>query len=73
MPLRSTDGSENRKRDGLLPGGGGSDLGGAEAVHKNVAIVIYEGVEVLDFAGPAEVFEAASGYGASGEEPAFEV
>ena len=40
---------------------------------KNVAIVIYEGVEVLDFAGPAEAFEAASGYGASGEEPAFEV
>ena len=40
---------------------------------KNVAILIYEGVEVLDFAGPAEVFEAASGYGASGQQKAFEV
>jgi transcriptional regulator GlxA family with amidase domain len=37
----------------------------------NVAIVIYEGVEVLDFAGPAEVFAAASGYGANGREKAF--
>lgn len=27
---------------------------------RNVAIVLYEGVEVLDFAGPAEVFQAAS-------------
>ena len=38
---------------------------------KNVAILLYDGVEVLDFAGPAEVFQAASGFGASGQEKAF--
>jgi transcriptional regulator GlxA family with amidase domain len=38
---------------------------------KNVAIVIYEGVEVLDFTGPAEVFQSASGYGADGRARAF--
>lgn len=31
---------------------------------RNVAIVIYNGVEVLDFAGPAEVFESAGHFGA---------
>lgn len=30
-----------------------------EAATRNVAILLYEGVEILDFAGPAEVFEAA--------------
>jgi transcriptional regulator GlxA family with amidase domain len=40
---------------------------------KNVAIVLYEGVEILDFAGPAEVFAQASGYGANGQERAFNV
>jgi putative intracellular protease/amidase len=40
---------------------------------KNVAIVLYEGVEILDFAGPAEVFAAASGYGANGPDKAFNV
>jgi transcriptional regulator GlxA family with amidase domain len=40
---------------------------------KNVAILLYDGVEILDFAGPAEVFEAAAGYGASGQERAFKV
>jgi putative intracellular protease/amidase len=29
----------------------------------NVAIVLYDGVELLDFAGPGEVFEIAGGYG----------
>lgn len=38
---------------------------------RNVAIVVYDGVEVLDFAGPAEVFAAAAGQGASRGEPAF--
>ncbi len=38
---------------------------------KNVAILIYEGVEILDFAGPAEVFASASGYGSNGAEKAF--
>lgn len=40
---------------------------------KNVAIVLYNGVEVLDFAGPAEVFAAAAGPGANGSERAFNV
>jgi putative intracellular protease/amidase len=40
---------------------------------KNVAIVIYNGVEILDFGGPAEVFSSASGYGANGQEKAFNV
>jgi transcriptional regulator GlxA family with amidase domain len=40
---------------------------------KNVAIVLYDGVEILDFAGPAEVFSAASRYGTNGGENAFRV
>jgi transcriptional regulator GlxA family with amidase domain len=45
----------------------------AKAVTRNVAIVLYEGVEVLDFAGPAEVFAAAGNFGAVGDHPAFRV
>ncbi|HEX5044349.1 MAG TPA: DJ-1/PfpI family protein [Candidatus Polarisedimenticolaceae bacterium] len=40
---------------------------------RNVAIVLYDGVEILDFAGPAEVFKAASGFGRAGTTPAFRV
>jgi transcriptional regulator GlxA family with amidase domain len=40
---------------------------------KNVAIVVYDGVEILDFTGPAEVFAAASGRGGNGSERAFNV
>jgi transcriptional regulator GlxA family with amidase domain len=40
---------------------------------KNVAVVLYEGVELLDFAGPTEVFAAASDRGANGAEKAFNV
>jgi transcriptional regulator GlxA family with amidase domain len=40
---------------------------------KNVAIVLYDGVEILDFAGPAEVFASASRYGTNGSENAFRV
>lgn len=43
-----------------------------KAAPRNVAIVLYEGVELLDFAGPAEVFKSAAGYG-GGSEPAFRV
>jgi transcriptional regulator GlxA family with amidase domain len=39
----------------------------------NVAIVLYQGVEILDFAGPAEVFAAAATQGADREVPAFNV
>ena len=31
---------------------------------RNVAIVVYEDVEILDFAGPTEVFTAAGNFGA---------
>ena len=40
---------------------------------RNVAIVLYEGVELLDFAGPGEVFGAASGFGGAKLERAFNV
>lgn len=40
---------------------------------RNVAIVLYDGVEILDFAGPAEVFQAAGGFGRSANERAFRV
>lgn len=40
---------------------------------KNVAILIYDGVELLDFAGPTEVLASASRYGASGQDKAFKL
>jgi len=40
---------------------------------RNVAIVVYEGVELLDFAGPGEVFGAASGFGRDRQRRAFNV
>lgn len=40
---------------------------------RNVAIVVYEGVELLDFAGPGEVFGAASGFGGDRQRRAFNV
>lgn len=46
--------------------------GASEGATRKVAIYLYPGVELLDFAGPGEVFAAASGFGAS-DQPAFEV
>jgi len=40
---------------------------------RNVAIVIYQGVEVLDFTGPTQVFASAAQFGAKGQEKAFNV
>jgi putative intracellular protease/amidase len=40
---------------------------------RRVAVVVYDGVELLDFAGPGEVFEVAAGYGESAGRRAFEV
>lgn len=40
---------------------------------RNVAIVLYEGVELLDFAGPGEVFQAAASVGAVDGVKAFRV
>ena len=51
-----------------------TDLAAADAPYtKNVAVVLYDGVEVLDFAGPAEVLAVASGYGANDADGAFNV
>jgi putative intracellular protease/amidase len=36
------------------------------AAPRNVAIVVYEGAEILDFAGPAEVLQAAGWFGGDG-------
>jgi len=50
-------------------------LGGlAEARPRNVAIIAYDGVEILDFAGPAEVL-ASAGHAATTEDgkPGLEV
>ncbi|HMK72556.1 MAG TPA: DJ-1/PfpI family protein, partial [Myxococcaceae bacterium] len=40
---------------------------------RNVAIVLYPAVELLDFAGPGEVFAAAANFGAFRDKPAFNV
>ncbi|MFA6957601.1 MAG: DJ-1/PfpI family protein [Thermoanaerobaculia bacterium] len=45
----------------------------AERYTRNVAIVLYNGVEVLDWAGPAEVFAAASHIAPNGSDYAFNV
>ncbi|HUD70461.1 MAG TPA: DJ-1/PfpI family protein [Dongiaceae bacterium] len=40
---------------------------------RNVAIVVYENAEPLDWAGPYEVYHDAAGFGAAHGEPAFNV
>lgn len=40
---------------------------------RKVAIVLYDGVEILDFAGPAEVLQAAGGFAGHGGASALEV
>lgn len=40
---------------------------------RNVAIVIYENAEPLDWAGPFEVYNDAAGFGSAGDTPAFNV
>ena len=40
---------------------------------RNVAIVLYEGVELLDFAGPGEVFQAAASFSTHREQRGFKV
>jgi putative intracellular protease/amidase len=39
----------------------------------NIAIVVYEGMEILDFAGPAEVLKMAASFGGDGIAPAWNV
>ena len=40
---------------------------------RNVAIVLFENVEVLDFAGPSEVFASAAGTAGTPDAPAYRV
>lgn len=40
---------------------------------RNVAIVLYDGVELLDFAGPGEVFASTAQFAAVRGQPAFKV
>lgn len=61
---------------GLAVGGAGAqDAGvGGGLPTRNVAIVVCQGVELLDFAGPGEVFEVAgSAVRTSGGKPSFNV
>ncbi len=51
----------------------GEDRDADSKVTRNVAIIIHEGVELLDFAGPGEVFEAASSRGTEQGRPWFSV
>ncbi len=44
-----------------------------DAAPRNVAIVVYEGMEILDFAGPAEVFAAAGSFAHPGKGTALNV
>lgn len=44
-----------------------------ERYTRNVAVVVWNGIEVLDLAGPSEVFESASRFGRSGRGLAFNV
>lgn len=44
-----------------------------ETYSRNVAIVVWDGAEVLDWAGPSEVFESAGHFAQNGDERAFNV
>ena len=57
----------------LAPTSGSAAAARAAPRTRNVAIVLYPGVELLDFAGPGEVFAAASNIGAFRDKPAFRV
>jgi len=50
-----------------------ADAATRAAYTRNVAVVVYEGVEVLDFAGPSEVFAAAATFARANGQPAFNV
>lgn len=57
--------------------GKGATAGTADSNHgartRNVAIVLYDGVEVLDFAGPSEVFASAGNIAGVSGAPAYRV
>jgi putative intracellular protease/amidase len=45
----------------------------AAAKQRNVAIVVYQGAELLDFAGPSEVLQSAANFGGSDGVPALKL
>jgi len=51
----------------------GAEAQPAKSYTRNVAIVLYEGVELLDFAGPGEVFQAAGGISTYRDQRGFNV
>jgi transcriptional regulator GlxA family with amidase domain len=51
----------SRRSAGLAPE---TFAGGAKSVPRRVAILVYDGVTLLDVAGPAEVFQTANRFGA---------
>ncbi|HKE20580.1 MAG TPA: DJ-1/PfpI family protein [Kofleriaceae bacterium] len=53
--------------------GGGAGARAGAAKPANVAILIYEGTEILDFAGPAEVLQAAGSFAGDGIHSALNV
>ena len=55
---------------GALPAGAAGERAGKT---RNVAIVLFDGVELLDFSGPGEVFAAAASFGRTAGREAFEV
>ncbi|MET0594703.1 MAG: DJ-1/PfpI family protein [Polyangiaceae bacterium] len=63
VPKIAAVGTAEAKEEVLVP----------ENYTRNVAIVLWEGVELLDFAGPGEVFAAAANEGADRGHAAFHV
>lgn len=57
----------------ILPAAAAIAAAPRPAYTRNVAVVVYEGVEILDFSGPSEVFAAAAGFGRDQGQPAFNV
>ena len=60
-------------KPGKCPGCGMPLITKSSLTTYNVAIVVYDGVELLDFAGPGEVFQAAAKYSWEDAKTAFNV
>ena len=57
-------GSSAPRRPSRRPAGLAPETPGANSVPRRVAILVYDGVTLLDVAGPAEVFREANRFGA---------
>lgn len=56
-----------------LAAGADTSWANNDSYTRNVAIVIWNGAEVLDWTGPSEVFASAGSFAQNGDEPAFHV